>query len=1250
LLRERYKLPSDATGIDGLYETHDGSHVAYQVKYRQKQQLTFAEVAPFLAITEQFSDRVIFTNAERLSGKAATRTRWVSAEVFRAMSLDALRSIEAWLKAKPLPIVRLTPDPSYQSQALADIKGALSKHHSATVVMACGTGKTLVALWAAEQETPKTVLVLVPSLTLLQQTLREWSEQTNWGSSFSYVCVCSDPTVGLKDDAINPDKSEFEFRIDTDPAIVRRFLERQTTDIKVVFSTYQSSPVVGEGARGLSPFDIAIFDEAHKTIGLAGSAFGYALSDENIRIRKRLFLTATPRHIDIRHRDKEGEFRVYSMDDEAVYGPRAHTLSFRAAAQKGTICRYKVIISLIDKEMVDDFTRRRGITLVEHDEVSARWMANLIAVQQAIEKVNATKIITFHSRVRLAQEFATNQPRGIAYHLRDYDVRHVNGEQSSGERADIIRSFADTQKALLTNARCLTEGVNIPAVDMVAFIDPRQSRVDITQAVGRAMRKPRGQTTKTFGYVVVPVFSGMGEQDSLEGAIKSERFDAVVDVLNALQEHDEEVVDIIREIRERKGAGEVFNPRRLAEKIEVIGPRVDLDLLKASIGVEIADKIGSTWDEWFGLLLRFNAREGHCKVPRPHIEGGFKLGGWVGNQRVNKDKIPFERRQRLDAIGFAWDARESEWEEGFGALRTFQVREGHCNVPAAHREGMLRLGRWVNHLRVIGDTISAERKQRLHAIGFVWDVRHSQWEEGFTALSQFKAREGHCLCSGNHVEGTFKLGGWVDRQRARSDKMLTERRQRLDSIGFIWDVRESEWKQGFAALTQFKAREGHCRVPKLHMEETFKLGQWVNNLRGNKDKLPSERKRGLEVMGMDWNARESRWEEGFAALTKFTAREGHCRVPLKHSEGAFNLAKWVRKQRAIQNTISSERKQRLDAIEVIWGVLDSGWEEGFAALNKFKAREGHCRVPARHMEGKFNLGQWVTVRRRDKDTLPVERRNRLDATGFVWEARESGWEEGFAALTVFKAREGHCGVPKLHIEGIFKLGQWVSGQRHRRDTSAERRQRLEAIGLVWDVLDSGWEEGFAALKTFKAREGHCSVPKLHIEATFKLGQWVSVQRTRGANVSAERRKRLDAIGFVWDSLESAWDEGFAALKKFQVREGHCRVPALHVEGKFKLGGWVRSQIRARDSMSSERKQRLDAIGLVWAHLESTWEDGFTALTEFKTREGHCRVPQRHVEGTFKLGQWAKTQRTERDTMSAERRQRLDAIGFVWRTK
>ena len=411
-MRERFNLPNDGTGIDGIYEERGGSQIAYQVKYRKNRNLTFAEVAPFLGITEKFNDRVIFTNASSLSEKAAVRTRWVNGEVFNALTPVQFDQIEAWLKEQSAPVARAIPDPNYQTQVLTDIATTLKDNARATAVMACGTGKTLVALWATEQAKPRTVLVLLPSLLLLQQTLREWSQHTSWGSRFSYLCVCSDKTIGLKDDSININKSDVGFKVDTDPELVRAFLERETDDIKIIFSTYHSTEIVAEGAEGLPPIDIVIFDEAHKTTGRKGGMFSYALDDKKLRINKRLFLTATPRHINIRKRDKDGDFQVQSMDDESLYGPRAHTLSFGAAADKGIICQYKVIISLIDKQMVDDFSRNHGITLVEGDEINARWVSNLVAMDQAVKKVDANKIITFHSRVSNAQEFATNEPRG----------------------------------------------------------------------------------------------------------------------------------------------------------------------------------------------------------------------------------------------------------------------------------------------------------------------------------------------------------------------------------------------------------------------------------------------------------------------------------------------------------------------------------------------------------------------------------------------------------------------------------------------------------------------------------------------------------------------------------------------------------------------------------------------------------------------------------------------------------------------
>ena len=859
-LRERYNLPKDGTGIDGIYETHDGSHIAYQVKYRRPDNLTFGEVSSFLAIAGDFPvlDRVLFTNAIRLSQTAASRTRWYNGEAFNALTEAQLKQIEAWLKEKPVPIVRAIPEPNYQVQALVDIDATFQKHARATVVMACGTGKTLLALWAAEQAKPKTVLVLLPSLTLLQQTLREWSEQTSWGSQFSYLCVCSDKTVGLKNDDLNIDTSEVGFRVDTDPAIVRQFLERQTDDIKVIFSTYHSTEVVAEGSKGLSPFDLGIFDEAHKTTGLSGGAFSYALSDEKVRINKRLFLTATPRHIDIRKRDKEGEFRVQSMDDESIYGPRAHTLTFGAAANKGIICRYKVIISLIDKKMVDDFTRNNGITLVEGDEIGARWVANLIALDQAVKKVDAKKIITFHSRVALAQEFAKSDPRGIAYHLKGYDVRHVNGSQNSGERSQIISAFASSNKGLITNARCLTEGVNIPAVDMVAFIDPRQSNVDITQAVGRAMRKPRGVTTKTVGYVLVPLFAGM-DGESLDDAIKTEKFDAIADVLNALQEHDEELVDIIRELQQRKGEREVFNPKRLLEKVEFIGPVVGYDELVQSISVAISDRLGTSWDEWYGRLVKFKEREGHCDVPDNYLEDGANLGTWIGKQRQAGVNLPETKRARLNSLGFNWNPREANWLQGFESLISFKLREGHCLVPQRHIEGDFRLGQWVTVQRSRDQSLSLERKARLNEVGFVWNPHEEDWNRGFSALSVYVDEHKHCRVPKDFIDiNGFRLGAYVDRQRTDAKKMTVERKLKLNELGFVWNEFDAKWEDGFLALQTYAKREQNCRVPVAHIENGFPLGRWVNSQRTKRDTMDETRRHRLEAVGFDWVIRKSK--------------------------------------------------------------------------------------------------------------------------------------------------------------------------------------------------------------------------------------------------------------------------------------------------------------------------------------------------------------------------------------------------------
>jgi predicted helicase len=238
-VRQQLNLPNDAKGIDGVFRTRTGSLVPYQVKFRsQRSNLTFTEVAPFLGLTERATDRIIFTNCNDVADDATNRDamRTVRGIDFDDLTVDELQAINGWLKQHPIPIPKPTPY-SYQLKALSDIAKILTRSDRAQVVMACGTGKTLVALWAVEQLKPKTVLVLVPSLTLLQQTLDEWSRHNNWGKHFTYLCVCSDPTVVSRNeyDPVQLAAMDLEFRVDTDSDEVRRFIERDSSNIKVIF-------------------------------------------------------------------------------------------------------------------------------------------------------------------------------------------------------------------------------------------------------------------------------------------------------------------------------------------------------------------------------------------------------------------------------------------------------------------------------------------------------------------------------------------------------------------------------------------------------------------------------------------------------------------------------------------------------------------------------------------------------------------------------------------------------------------------------------------------------------------------------------------------------------------------------------------------------------------------------------------------------------------------------------------------------
>jgi hypothetical protein len=280
-----------------------------------------------------------------------------------------------------------------------------------------------------------------------------------------------------------------------------------------------------------------------------------------------------------------------------------------------------------------------------------------------------------------------------------------------------------------------------------------------------------------------------------------------------------------------------------------------------------------------------------------------------------------------------------------------------------------------------------------------------RWNFWFGLLQQYAEREGHAQVTKFHLENGFNLGGWLSNQRHvyRTGRLPLERQHLLEGLpGWSWDTGGREWKFWFGLLHQYAQREGHAQVTRFHRENGFNLGHWVSKQRDTyrTGRLPLERQQLLErLAGWSWDRGrpewERQWEEHFATLRRFADREGTSRVPRLHSEDGFMLGKWVQRQRDLfrAGQLSLQQQRSLQELpDWSWDPLVQAWEEGYTRLKRFVERERHARVPARHLEENFNLGQWVYVQRRTfkKNTLAPDRVGRLEELpGWIWATRRA---------------------------------------------------------------------------------------------------------------------------------------------------------------------------------------------------------------------------------------------------------------------
>lgn len=406
--------------------------------------------------------------------------------------------------------------------------------------MATGTGKTLVALWAAKAQISKSIQIFVPSLALARQIYEEWRDPAVKGNlrNSDWLIVCSDMSV-VDGESIEENKVEAKAIVEAggtvvmDPKSVNGFIRQSRNLPLVVISTYHSAAIVAKGLPRGFKFDIGIFDEAHKTAGAAGKLFSFALLDKQFPIKKRLFFTATPKRSTYKGKSSDAKL-VYHMNDEKVYGPVFYELSFKHAVERGLVVDFEVVIAAI---VMPDLSREDILA----DPLIALF-AKTELVKKTANKYGVKKIFSFHENntiARKAEEFYKRSARG-------FKIYQVDGTQDVRVRANTLDNFKDQKKAIVVNSRCLSEGVNVPACDAVAFLSARRSTVDVVQAVGRASRV---HDQKERAYVILPVFLEPG--DDLETAKNKSAFRDAMDTLLCLREYDEVLADTIRRMRDQ---------------------------------------------------------------------------------------------------------------------------------------------------------------------------------------------------------------------------------------------------------------------------------------------------------------------------------------------------------------------------------------------------------------------------------------------------------------------------------------------------------------------------------------------------------------------------------------------------------------------------------------------------------------------------------------------------------------------------
>jgi len=751
---------------------------------------------------------------------------------------------------------------------------------------------------------------------------------------------------------------------------------------------------------------------------------------------------------------------------------------------------------------------------------------------------------------------------------------------------------------LLFSIDMLNEGVHVPNIDGVIMLRPTESPIIFKQQLGRALSVGHNSNP-----IVFDIVNNVQSCEMIDKFYQELRVRALVKFTQTGSKEDEAKI----------GAFQISDTIR---QIEEIFSKID-NCLKLS------------WDDYYKLAVDYYNEHENLLVPVNYSKNGMNLGYWITDQRKtmkglgHRKNLTDEQIQKLDAIGMVWDKFKEQWEETYDIAKSWYEEHGNLEGLKDIKIQGKNIYQWLgDQIKSYNKgTLSEKRISLLEDIGIIWNKNETRWQDMYELAKQYYKEYG--TLSGVKDE---KLKNWlqVQRQAYKGKSTYTpltdEQIELLEKIGIVWDSKEKGFADMFELARQYYEEHGNLLLPDKYKIDGKNLSGWVKDKRKayKNGTLSKEQIEMLESIGMIWAVNEYKWNNMYSLAKEYYEEHGNLFLTPSINKQLYAWLKIQKKLYEQGERLTEEQRFLLDQIEIRNGVSKpkqkikckeksprkSLWHSMYIQAKEYY--EGHGNLLVSNEQENIKLHTWIKNQRKkyNSGSLSEEQISMLDSIGMIWNTIEYQWNTMYEQARDYYQKFGSLSIPDDRTDEYKRLRTWIQGQKMKYNHESEANltdeqiQKLESIGIVWNVNQESYDRMFQQAKEYYEQFGDLMVPR---NDEFKtLSSWVKSMRKKYKEnkLTPEQITILESIGMVWDAKQFLWDTMYEQAKEYYEEHGNLSIPRDSEEHK-KLSTWITNKKsgyygKGSCKLTDEQVLQLQAIGLL---LENT-EDDYNSKLEY----------------------------------------------------